>query len=481
MSNKTLNILQINDVHGYIDLHQEIFWKGKNATFRKTGGYSRIATLVNQIRKENPDNVLFCDSGDTLHGTYPVVHTQGEILIPILNKLGLDAMTVHWEFAYSPKKLEELAEKLNYPILAANIYHQDNGQLLFRPYIVKNINGLKIGMIGLASNIVDKTMPASFGEGLTFSNGREELPRLVEYLRSHEDVDLIVLLSHLGFPQDVKLLSEVQGIDICLSGHTHNRLYQPVLQGGTIIVQSGAHGSFLTHLKLEVENRKIINFHHRLHEITQEIQSDLMMEEMVNNALKPYEKDLAKVVGQTESVLHRGTSLESTMDNFLLQSLIEATGAQLAFSNGWRYGATILPGPLTLNDLYNIIPMNPPVSIVYLTGKEILDMLEENLEHTYASDPFQQMGGYVKRAFGLTAYIRIENPKGNRIQRLFIGQDEVVLEQIYKATFVTEQGVPLKYGTNRQNIAIKSIDAMRMFLAHHRPLKIEFQGTFIPV
>jgi len=334
MTSKSLNIIQINDVHGYMDLHQELFWQGSKATFRQTGGYARLATLVHEIRVENPDNVLFFDNGDTLHGTFPVVQTKGEILIPLLNQLNLDAMTVHWEFAYSPNVLTEIAGKLNYPILAANIYHKENGKYFFKPYIVKNINGLKIGILGLASNIVDKTMPASYSEGLTFTNGRDELPKLVEHLRSDERVDLIVLISHLGFPQDVKLLSEVQGINICLSGHTHNRLYKPVLQVETIIVQSGCHGSFLTHLEIEVENQKIINVHHRLHEITQEIKPDLIIDEMVKTSLKPYEKELSQIVGETSSILHRGTSLESTMDNFLLKSLIEATGAQIAFSNG---------------------------------------------------------------------------------------------------------------------------------------------------
>ncbi|MHB1406093.1 MAG: bifunctional metallophosphatase/5'-nucleotidase [Desulfitobacteriaceae bacterium] len=480
MGNKRLTIIQINDVHGYLDLHQELFWQGRVAIFRQAGGYARLAALVKQIRAENP-NVLFCDNGDTLHGTYPVVQTKGENLVPLLNNLGLDAMTVHWEFAYSPEVLKERAAELNYPLLAANIFHQENGQYFLQPYIVKNINGLKIGIIGLASNIVDKTMPASYSKGLMFTDGRKELPGLVEHLRAHEQVDLIVLLSHLGFPQDVKLVSEVQGINICLSGHTHNRLYRPVLQGNTIIVQSGYHGSFLTSLEIEVAGQQIVNFRHRLHEVTPEIQPDPMTAEMVETALKPFKEELAQVVGETSGPLHRGTSLESTMDNFLLQSLLEATGAHIAFSNGWRYGAPVIPGPVSLNDLYNIIPMNPPVSVVDLAGEEIVTMLEENLERTYSADPFRQMGGYVKRCLGLTAYIRIENPNGQRIQKLFIGQDEVNLDRIYKTTFVTEQGVPLKYGTNRQSMALKSIDAMQMYLARHRPLSVELQGTFVPV
>jgi S-sulfosulfanyl-L-cysteine sulfohydrolase len=173
--------------------------------------------------------------------------------------------------------------------------------------------------------------------------------------------------------------------------------------------------------------------------------------------------------------------MESTMDNFLLQALLESTGAQLAFSNGWRYGAPIVPGYVTLNDLYNIIPMNPPVSTTELKGEEIMAMLEENLERTFSCDPYQQMGGYVKRCLGLQAYIKIENPKGLRIQELFIGNEEVQADKLYSATFVTMQGVPQKYGHNRENLSERAIDAMRKYLLNHRPIRAELRGTFIAV
>jgi len=173
--------------------------------------------------------------------------------------------------------------------------------------------------------------------------------------------------------------------------------------------------------------------------------------------------------------------METTMDNFLLQSLLESTGAQVAFSNGWRYGAPIVPGPITLNDLYNIIPMNPPVSTVELSGAEIRTMLEENLEKTFSRDPFRQMGGYIKRCLGLTAYFKIENPDGHRIQKLFVGDDEIAPEQYYIAAYVTVQGVPGKYGRRRENRVEKSIEAMQVCLTKHRPLHAELRGTFVAV
>ena len=480
-SKKKITILQMNDTHAYLDMHQEMFRQGDHAVYRLTGGFARIASLVKQIRTESNGRVLFCDCGDTIHGTYPALKTRGEALVPILNLLHLDAMTAHWEFAYGPTIFQKLVSGLSYPMIAINVYDKETGKLSYPPSIVKEVGNLRIGLIGIASNIVDKVMPASYSEGLSFTLGRQELPSMIDNLRSQENVDLLVLVSHLGFPQEMKLLSEVPGIDVCLSGHTHNRLYKPVFQGKTLVMQSGCHGSFLGRLDLEVSSGRIVDYKHQLIEVEEGIEPDAVVNDLVRQAFAPYKKELSEVVGETATALNRCTVLESTMDNFLLQALIESTGTEVAFSNGWRYGAPIFKGDITLNDLYNIIPMNPPVSTVELTGEEILMMLEENLERTLSPDPYQQMGGYVKRCLGLNMYFKIENPKGTRIQKLFMGGQEVEPKRYYTAAFVTEQGVPQKYGRNRENSSQRAIDAMRAYLSKHRPLRAELKGTFVAV
>lgn len=482
MVNRTsLNVIQLNDSHAYFDLHQEMFWQGGQAVYRPAGGYARIAAIVKQIRAESQGRVLFCDGGDTLHGTYPALKTQGEALIPILNSLGLDAMTAHWEFAYGPATFKQRAAELGYPMLAINVYDQVTKQRLFPPYSVKEISGLRIGLVGIASNIVDKAMPRSFSEGLEFTLGREELPPIIDVLRTQEKVDLIILISHLGFPQDMKLLSEVQGIDICLSSHTHNRLYKPVLQGKTLVIQSGCHGSFLGHLDLELEGKQIVDYRHQLIEVEANINPDPEVDDLIRRGLAPYQEELSTVVGKTATALNRATSLETTMDNFLLQALQESTGAQLAFSNGWRFGAPIIPGEVTMNDLYNMIPMNPPISTVELTGDEIVAMLEENLERTFARDPYHQMGGYVKRSLGFTAFIKIENPPGQRVQQVFVGDERLQPGHHYPTAFVTEQGVAHKYGRNRQQHTERIVEVLRAHLSRHRLVRAELRGTFVAV
>ncbi|MCX2739012.1 bifunctional metallophosphatase/5'-nucleotidase [Pontibacter anaerobius] len=478
---KKITILQLNDSHAYLEPHQEMFWEGGDKVYRTAGGFARIAGYLKQLREEQQGAVLALDCGDTFHGTYPAVHTKGEVMVPILNKLGLAAMTAHWEFAYGPEQFKKITTALNYPMLAINIYDKQTDELVYKPYLVQEVNGVKVGVIGIACNIVDKTMPPHFSKGLYFTLGNEELPGNIKKLKEEEKADIIVLISHLGFPQNMKLLSEVPGVDVCLSSHTHYRTPAPARQGDTIVIESGCHGSFLGRLDLTLEDGRITAFSHEMVEVSEQLPEDEEIKRMVEEAVIPYREMLREKVGETKTALDRNTILESTMDNLLLQSMLEATGAELAFSNGWRYGVPIVPGPILLNDLYNIIPMNPPVQTVDITGQELLEMLEDNLEKTFSPDPYNQQGGFVKRSMGLKAFIKIEAPKGNRIQKLFVSGEEVEPQRKYKAAFVTEQGVPAKYGHNRASSGIKAVEAMIDYLKYHAPIEVALLSTFTAV
>ena len=474
-----ITLIQMNDSHAYLDLHQEVFPGPQGPVFRKVGGYARIASLVKQIRAESPGRVMFLDCGDTFYGTHPVQASKGQAMVPVLNALGIEAMTPHWEFVYGPRRFRELAGQLNFPVLAMNIYEKESGKRMFPPYAIRELDGLKVGIIGAASNIVDKTMPPSYSEGLRFELGREELPGLIEELRQDKKVDLVVMISHLGFPLDMKMLTEVPGVDVCLSGHTHNRLDKPALAGNTIVIQSGCHGSFLGRLDLTISDGKIANCRHQLIEVAESTKPDPPMEAIIREQMVPYEKELSQVVGQTATDLYRFTCLESTMDNLLNAAMKEHTGAQVTFSNGWRYAAPVLAGPVTLNDLYNIVPIDPPVSTTELTGAEMAAMLEENLERTFSGDAYKQMGGYVKRYGGLVMHVKLENPAGSRIQKLFVGDQEVQPKAVYKVAFITEQGVPAKYGRNRQHTPDRIVDVMRKYLAKHKPVRVDLSGRLV--
>jgi 2',3'-cyclic-nucleotide 2'-phosphodiesterase (5'-nucleotidase family) len=366
-------------------------------------------------------------------------------------------------------------------MLAINCYNKFTGKLVFPPFKVIERDGLCIGIIGIAATIVDKTMPKHFSKGIRFTLGNRALPYYIKHLRENDHVDLIVVVSHLGYPQELKLAKEVEGIDLLLSGHTHNRLYEAIVVNNAIMMQSGCHGSFIGKLDLQVENRRVQDFCHELINIDQSIKPDPDVQAIVDGALEPHRDMLNKVVGRTKTDLNRYTVMEASMDNLLLKALIDVSGIELAFSNGWRYGAPIPPGPITINDLWNIIPTNPPISLCEITGTELWEMMEENLEHTFSRDPYQQMGGYVKRCMGLNIYFKVENPKGKRIGEFFIGGKRLNRSTTYAACFVTEQGIPARYGTNHQNLDITAIDALKSYLAKHAEISADLRRTIVPI
>lgn len=474
-----LTILQMNDSHAYLDLHNEYFWKDGKQEYRQVGGYARIANYFDKMKRENP--VLILDNGDTIHGTYPVVKDKGKNMIPILNKMGFDAWTAHWDFAYGPDQLMQIAVSLDYPLLAINCYSEDTDELVFDPYKIVNRNGLKIGLIGLANTIVDKTMPDHFSEGVYLTLGDDELPGYIDKLRNEKEVDIIVVLAHEGYTQEVKLAKEIDGIDVLVSGHTHNRLYEPVEVDNTLIIQSGCHGSFIGRLDMKIEKGKIKNHHHELVEVAEDMDPDDEVQHLVDEIKDPHRNMLEEVVGETEIGLARDKVMETTMDNLLLKALIEASRAEMAFSNGWRYGSPVPPGKITGEDLWNIIPTNPPVSVCNITGHELWDMLEENLNNTFAKDPYDQEGGYVKRCYGINVYFKVENPEGLRIQEFFVGDERLDREKTYRAAFVTTQGIPARYGRDRKDLDIDAISALKRYVQNNDPVKPEIEGTIVAV
>lgn len=209
----------------------------------------RIATLFRAVRRERAGAVLALDNGDTFHGTMAAVHTRGDVLSAPMAALGLDGMTAHWEFAYGLARLGEIAQRLPYPILAAN-YH--GSALELQPFTIVDRGGIRVAVIGLSAVVAKHLLPRDHRSALEMTMGESELRTLIPSVRRDREVDLVLVLSHLGFPQDCRLAAAVPGIDVLLSGHTHNRLDAPAIVNDTLIMQSGAHGSFVGRLDLTV-------------------------------------------------------------------------------------------------------------------------------------------------------------------------------------------------------------------------------------
>ncbi len=460
---KHLTLLQVNDLHGYLAPHPELFDLAREHDFRSGGGLARIATILGAVRREVEGAVIALDNGDTFHGTMAAIKTHGEALVVPMGALGLDGMTAHWEFAYGLARVGEIADRLPYPVLAAN-YHPQSDAPALPPFVVIDRAGVRVGVIGLAAVLAGHLLPAAERQTVELTMGEAELTSLIPSLRRDHAADVIVVLSHLGFPQDCKLAAVVPGIDVLLSGHTHHRLSSPMMVNDTIVMQSGAHGSFVGRLDVTIASDGVAGYTHALLPVDERCEPDAGVTALVDETLAPFAGARASVVGATAVPLHRYAMFESTMDNLLLDATAAAAGTRVALSNGWRYGAPIPPGPLTEWDIWNIVPANPQVSVVTLTGRELRDLFEKNLEATFACDPWHQRGGYLKRCRGIELVLKLENPAGHRLQQLTVDGAHVGDDQAVQVAFLGEQAVPAKIGSDRRPTGTTAVEALGRYV-----------------
>lgn len=464
-----LTLLQQNDSHAQLDLHWEHFWQGGRGELRKVGGYARAAAVARAIREETGGAMLFGDSGDEIYGSGPALLTEGRVIVPALNALGVDVMTPgNWEYGFGPAALQERVAEMDFPVVACNLQDAVTGERPFPPFVVREVGGLRLGVVGITSPIVPG-MSARFAAGLRFPEVHSHLPRCITRLQVEERVDLVVAISHLGYAQDVALAREIDGLDVILSGHTHNRLYRPTRVGRTLLIQSGFNGSFLGRLDLEVERGTIVDADHRLIVLEEEIEPEREVQALVDELLAPYREQFGEVVGHTRTPLDRMGLLETTMDNLITDAYLAVTGADIALSHGWRFGPPVPAGPVTLGDLWAMIPTNPPVFTAEVTGEELHMLLEQNLYHVLADDALDQAGGYLLRVSGMSVVFRPNNGRGTRVEQVDIQGEPLELERSY--TVATAGSRILKRPRARQETGLRAIDLLTEYLQAHDPVE----------
>ena len=389
--------------------------------YGRVGGLDRVATVVKSIRADRPDAILL-DGGDTWHGSYTCHHTQGQDMVNVMNALNTEAMTFHWEFTLGSDRVHEIIDTLPFPALGQNIFDAewDEPAEYFKPYTFFERGGSKIAVIGQAFPYMPIANPSWMFPEYSFGIRDENMQAMVDEVRGL-GADLVVVLSHNGFDVDKKMASIVTGIDIILSGHTHDALPEPVLVNDTVIVASGSNGKFVSRIDLDVRNGQMMGFKHKLIPIFSDvITPDPDMAALIDRERAPYIDQLSEVIGQSESLLYRRGNFNGTWDDLICQALIEEREADISMSPGVRWGPSILPGQdITREDIWNVTSMSyGKVYRTEMTGEFIHIILEDVADNLFNPDPYYQQGGDMVRIGGMGYRIDINKPQGKRITEL---------------------------------------------------------------
>lgn len=378
--------------------------------YGRLGGFAHLATLVKKLRAERKASLLL-DGGDTWQGSATSLWTRGQDMIEAQKLLGVDVMTGHWEFTYGGERVKEVIERDfadRVEFLAQNVETGDFGDPVFKPYTIRSLAGVPVAVIGQAFPYTPIAHPRRFVADWRFGIGEKRLQGVVEEARG-KGAAVVALLSHNGMDVDLKLASRVTGIDVILGGHTHDAVPVPILvrnaKGKTLVTNAGSNGKFLAVLDLEIKAGKLSGYRYRLLPVFANLlPADAAMAKLIEDQRAPYAAKLSEELARTEALLYRRGNFNGSFDQLILDALMEAKGAEIAFSPGFRWGTSLLPGePITLEQVMNLTAITYPDTVLSeLTGTAIKAFMEDVCDNLFHPDPYYQQGGDMMRVGGMS-------------------------------------------------------------------------------
>ena len=444
-----IRIITTNDLHSYLKpiyyrylddikpwgkVSREGDYVNKAKIEGKIGGMAHVASMIKKLKAEKPGKNLVFDAGDTWHGGGITFFDKGVAMVKIMNAIGYDAMVPgNWEFFYKNDHFLDLIDKANFPVIAYNLADKEWEEPVLDQYIIRKVGQLKVAVVGYTYPWTALTSAISgAAKWYKFGIKEDEARDLLAEIRKNEDPDMVVFISHGGFGLDQKFAKRVDGIDVMLSGHTHDEVLDPVVWNDTLVFQGGAHGKYVVSLDLEIKDKKIVDFEYRLNKVMQNrIDPDPEVSKLVEEAYLPYDSELSKTIGSSDVLMHRRDFWQSTVGNLITDAMREIQKTDIAFFPAWRFGASVLPGKITKEDIYNVIPTEGHIFTFSMRGKEIKNLLENILSSVVNRDPYTRVGGDMIRFSGMKIICDLVKPAGKRVLKINIGGEEFNQEKAY--------------------------------------------------
>jgi len=408
--------------------------------YGKLGGFAHLATLVKKVRAERNASLLL-DGGDTWQGSATSLWTRGQDMIEAQKLLGVEVTTGHWEFTYGAERVKEVVAKDfagRIEFLAQNVETGDFGDPVFKPYTLRSLAGVPVAVIGQAFPYTPIAHPRRFVADWRFGIEEKRLQGVVDDARA-KGAAVVALLSHNGMDVDLKLASRVTGIDVILGGHTHDAVPLPIAvrnaKGKTLVTNAGSNGKFLAVLDLDVRGGKVAAYRYRLLPVFANLLApDPAMTKLIEEQRAPYEAKLSEELARTEALLYRRGNFNGSFDQLILDALLEAKGAEIAFSPGFRWGASLLPGEaITLEQVMNQTAITYPETVLSeLSGTAIKSFMEDVCDNLFHPDPYYQQGGDMVRVGGMSYSCTPGNRIGARIGDLRLRGRRIEADKIYK-------------------------------------------------
>ncbi|MBK7532576.1 thiosulfohydrolase SoxB [Piscinibacter sp.] len=427
---------------GSAQAHAYTFLDFETASQRygKVGGFAELATLVKRLKASRP-GALLLDGGDTWQGSATSLWTNAQDMVDACKLLGVDVMTGHWEFTYGMERVKEIVEKDfkgKVDFVAQNVKTNDFGDPVFSPYVIKPINGVPVAIIGQAFPYTPIANPRYMVADWSFGIQDDNLQKMVDEARG-KGAQVVVVLSHNGMDVDLKMASRVRGIDAILGGHTHDGMPVPVLVknagGTTIVTNAGSNGKFLGVIDFDVKNGKVADFRYTLLPVfANQIQPDAEMAALIKKIRAPYESKLAEKLAVTDGTLYRRGNFNGSWDQLVCDALMEVQGAPIAFSPGFRWGTSLLPGEAITRELMmdQLATTYSYATVTPMSGEMIKTVLEDVADNLFNPDPYYQQGGDMVRVGGLTYAIEPSAKMGARITDMRLDGKAIDAAKTYK-------------------------------------------------